>query len=183
MSASVCNGRGRAAAILCLALLSPVAPAGNALAQTAGPEQRWQGQSVARGLEIPAAGPPSRPVPSDDMVGDVSARPPGAIGEEPGDSKGTQATGLERALRAVSESDRPEGNDLLYLVLAVALYLACPLIADHLKAAARADGGRLRNPDESMITFEEVGADHDRRPAPGVEFTEGVEPRKRDARC
>jgi len=183
MRSSVCNGRSTASAVLCLALLSPVVPAGNAFAQPGGPEHQWQGYSVANGPEIHAPGTASRPAPTDDKVGDVSARPPGAIGEKPGDSKCAEATGLERGLGTVSESGRSEGNDVLFLVLAVALYLACPLIADHLKAAVRADGGERPSPDESMITFEEVGTDHDRKPAQRVESAEVGEPMNRDARC
>jgi hypothetical protein len=69
---------------------------------------------------------------------------PGTPGEAPGESKVGHATRLERVLRSVSDPSWSEPNDVYFLVLAVAIYLACLLVVEHLRAAASEDDGRPR---------------------------------------
>ena len=169
MRSSVCSGRGAATTALCLALLSPVVDAGNAFAQPTVLEHQWQDIAVAKRPGVDAPAPARPPVPTGERVGDASAELPVAFAENPGDSKGAGATRLERALRAVSDPDQPDGNNVYFLVLAVALYLGCPLIVEHLRAGAKTEGGAKRSHHASMITLEKIGTDPDRKPAQRVE--------------
>ena len=184
MRSSVRSGRGTATTALCLALLSPVVDAGNAFAQPTALDHQRHGVAVAvaKRPDVDAPAPARPPIPTGERVGDASAELPVAFAEKPGDSKSADATRLERALRALSDPDQSDGNNLYFLVLAVALYLACPLIAEHLKAGTKAEGGTKRNHDASMITLEEIGTDHVRNPPRRGESANAEESGNRIAR-
>jgi hypothetical protein len=144
MRANGCCGAVIAATALCLALLAQLSPAGSALAQQPAPEHRSGGRPTPSGTAAPSSGAATQPSPGDGGMEAASSGLPGTPGEAPGESKGGHATRLERVLRSVSDPSWSEPNDVHFLVLAVAIYLARLLVVEHLRAAASEDDGRPR---------------------------------------
>jgi hypothetical protein len=139
MRTSGCSFGVVAVAGLCLALLAQMSPASDALAQQPAPEHRLDGRPTPDSADAPASGIAGRPSPG---RGDTAATPitlTGAQAEAQREAAAPQVTPLERLLRSVSDPTRSEPNDFYFLVLAVAIYLACLLVVEHLRATQSED--------------------------------------------
>lgn len=102
-------------------------------------------------------------------MGDLSSALPGTLSAAPSESKAVHATRLERVLRSVSDPGQAEANDVYFLVLAVAIYLACLLVAEHLNAADNGDDDGTRGHGDVPIVLEETGAGQGDKSAGHVE--------------
>ncbi len=142
---------------------------GDAIAQHPAPEHQWIGRSASHGVGDHASGATTRASPTDDSMGDLSSALPGTLSAAPGESKAVHATRLERVLRSVSDPSQAEANDVYFLGLAVAIYLACLLVAEHLNAAENKDGGEIRGHGDVPIVLEETRADQGDKSAGQVE--------------
>ena len=102
-------------------------------------------------------------------MADTSSALPGTLSAAPGESKAVHATRLERVLRSLSDPSQADANDVYFLVLAVAIYLACLLVAEHLSAAENKDDGETRGHGDVPIVLEETRADRGDKSAGQVE--------------
>ena len=139
MSLDGCNRGIVAATAVGLALLAPMLHGRDAIAQHPAPERQSIGRPASNGIADHASGAASRASATDDGMADTSTALPGALSETPGEGSGVHATRLERALRSLSDPSQAEANDVYFLGLAVAIYLACLLVADHLNASGNRD--------------------------------------------
>ena len=115
-------------------------------------------------------------------MGDTSADLPRTPGEAPSESKGVLAAGFERVLRSVSDPSQSEANDFYFLVLAVAVYLACLLVVEHIRAVDNEDDGGTRGLGDAPIVRRETQADQGDDSARRVESNEAYERTNRVAR-
>jgi hypothetical protein len=176
------DGRVIAMTMLCLALLFQVVRAGTAFAQPMMPEQQGNSWSIANGSDAHASVIASRSSPASDNVGVTFAALPSALNEVSSERKSQDTTRFERALRAVSDPSQSEANDVGFLVLAVAIYLACLLVADHLRVAEHIDDGETRGHGDALIVLEETRTDPGRQSARCVESAAVYEQSNRIAR-
>ncbi|MBK6337092.1 MAG: hypothetical protein IPF60_15600 [Betaproteobacteria bacterium] len=140
MSLNGCNRGIVAATAVGLALLAPMLHGGDAIAQHPAPERQSIGRPASNGIADHASGDASRASATDDGMADTSTALPGALSETPGERQ-RRARDTTRAcvLRSVSDPSQAEANDVYFLGLAVAIYLACLLVADHLNASGNRD--------------------------------------------